>query len=301
MRKVRQFETNRFKLNPTCPCGKSNKDGKFSPQKGYAGQNIGHCHTCGRDFWDNDKLTGVTAFNDIGIPIFCTLGIDDLKDHFDSDMTSGFAQFLTNVFGEDNSREIIERYYLGNYYGDVIFWQMDRDKNLRTGKVFQYNHNGKRQGFPKWWHKIKKMECQVNKYFFGGHLIDESDKPIAIVESEKTACIMSQINANFIWLASGGLTHLSNILCRSISHFDVTLFPDVGFYEQWSEIANKYAFAISKECEYWFKDGLLQKGEDIADYFINNAVKDEVRLIDPYWNQEENDSIFKKNKKVVNS
>ena len=58
MKTIREFETNR-KQNPFCPCGKNNRDGKFSPEKGYAGLNVGHCHSCGKDFWDQEA----TAFN----------------------------------------------------------------------------------------------------------------------------------------------------------------------------------------------------------------------------------------------
>jgi len=55
MKTVRKFESNRHRLNPTCPCGKSNRDGKFSPQKGFAGMNVGHCHSCGKEIFGMRK------------------------------------------------------------------------------------------------------------------------------------------------------------------------------------------------------------------------------------------------------
>src|SRR5687768_4134223 len=47
------IESNRFKVAPSCPCGKSNKDGKFSPiiLEGQAEPNYGHCHSCGKSFF----------------------------------------------------------------------------------------------------------------------------------------------------------------------------------------------------------------------------------------------------------
>ena len=37
----------RFRVK-ICPCGKSNKDGKFVPYVGY--ENKGFCHSCGKTF-----------------------------------------------------------------------------------------------------------------------------------------------------------------------------------------------------------------------------------------------------------
>ena len=117
-----------------------------------------------------------------------------LHDHFDTELVSGFTQFLIKTLGKDKAVKIIEMYYLGFYESDVIFWQIDTDKNLRAGKLMAYNEVGKRQGIPRWWHRIKGGTCQLNQCFFGEHLIPYINKSIAIVESEKTACVMTIIN-----------------------------------------------------------------------------------------------------------
>lgn len=309
MKTVRKFENNRQRLNPTCPCGKSNRDGKFSPQKGYAGMNVGHCHSCGKDFWDEEgSIVEAVNFKE-EVPVFCSPDMQELIDHFDENMKSDFARFLIRMFGEEKVKEAVSQYYLGvldstlgvDLNSDVIFWQIDKEKNLRAGKVMRYGEDGKRQGYPKWWHKIKESSCQVNQYFFGGHLIDDNDKPIAIVEAEKTAVIMFLILPNFIWIACGGSTNLNDNKCSSLPFDRVTLFPDEGQYDNWKGIADKWGFEISQDCEHWFKDGSIDKGDDIADYYLKkiqggclkNLIVDK---IDPHWNQEEYDSIFNKPK-----
>ena len=269
MKTIRKFETKRQKLNPTCPCGKSNKDGKFSPEKGFAGMNVGHCHSCSKDFWnETQSVNEPNMFKKIEVPVFCTPDEQDLIDHFDSNLGSGFTKFLTEKFGEDNTIEAIRSYYLGVFEGDVIFWQMDRDKYLRAGKVMRYDRDGKRKGVPRWWHKIKDDNCQLNQYFFGGHLIDDSDKPIAVVEGEKTAVIMSIVNPSFIWIATGGVGGLQDNKCNTISEFEVVLFPDAGCFDKWKETADKFSFEISRECEIWMANGQIRDGDDIADYFL---------------------------------
>lgn len=276
----RKFEANRQKANASCPCGKSNRDGKFATEKGFGGKPVGHCHSCGEDFWnDDDTIVKPYEVREEDIPVFCSPSVDEIAEYFDSELKSDFVKYLISMFGEDATREAVELYYLGvidsvhgtDQSSDVIFWQIDSDKNPRAAKMFQYNKQGKRQGFPRWWHKHNNSNCQVNQYFFGGHLIDDYDKGIAVVESEKTAVTMSICQPNFIWIASGGLTNLNDSKCSSISQYDVTLFPDVGCYDKWNEIAEKWDFQISRECELWMKEGLIDVGDDIADHYLQLA------------------------------
>lgn len=299
----RKFEKNRVKANPYCPCGKSNRDGKFSTEKGFAGQPVGHCHSCGDDFWDgDDSIVKPYEKDDYEVPDFCSAAIDDIRNHFDSEMESSFAKFLIKSFGETAAQNAIQMYYLGvldsacnaDLNSDVIFWQFNPDREVRAGKVMSYNEKGKRQGIPRWWHKIKGGSCQLQQCFFGEHLISELNKPIAIVESEKTAVIMSICNPAFIWLACGSSTNLQDNKCLTVSEYDVTLFPDQNQFNYWAEVAEDWDFEISRDCEIWFENGMIEKGDDIADYYLKLAeiVSAEVVKTDPDWSQEEYDSTF---------
>ena len=291
---------NRFKDNPTCPCGKSNKDGKFVSFVGSEGRGKGFCHSCAKTFRDDsDSIVEPAAFKKVEIPTYCDEERRDLLDNFDQRLDSTFAKFLELLIGRNNAIGIVERYYLGIYEGSkVIFWQLDEDLNLRAGKVMDYSDNGKRSGYINWWRSIHNKSCQMNLCFFGQHLISEVRKPLAIVESEKTACLMSYFNPAFTWLASGGKSLLNHSKCRSISKYDVTLFPDHDSYDEWKILADEWDFKISKDCELWYDKGLINKGEDIADYYINlSTCLDAYYLeVDYNWNQEEYDSIFNKPK-----
>ena len=92
---------------------------------------------------------------------------------------------------------------------------------------------------------------------------------------------MSIINKYFIWISAEGLTGLSNAKCESIKAYDVTLFPDAGCYDKWSEKALEYDFKISRECERWLADGHINKGDDIADYFLKNYSELELKVLHP--------------------
>ena len=70
---------------------------------------------------------------------------------------------------------------------------------------------------------------------------------------------------------------------------DITLFPDEGKYHSWNELRLKcdlYGSGISKDCENWFKAGLIEKGEDIADYYLRKYKgKLKPKKIDPDWEE----------------
>jgi len=278
---MRTFEINRTKANPVCPCGRPNKDGKFATQKGYAGQPVGHCHSCNKDYWDGTVADDVGKYYHLPEPIdYCESCTDAVNENFDTDLRSDFAKFLVKTFGKENADKVVEEYYLGvvgslheRFQHSTIFWQIDGNYKGRAGKILSYDDKGKRKNYPTWWHSITKLDCQIEQCFFGEHLLeksDNSDKPIAVVEGAKTACIMSIILPVYIWLSAEGLTGLSRAKCESIKRFDVTLFPDAGCYDQWSEKAQEYGFKISVECEKWLADGIINKGDDIADYYLNS-------------------------------
>lgn len=277
---MRKFEKNRYKANPVCPCGKSNRDSKFATEKGYSGQAVGYCHSCGKYFANKTLTQGYIKPYKAPEPIiYCNSCTEAVNDNYDADLKSEFAQFLVRTFGEHNARKVAEKYHLGEYYGKVIFWQIDSNYKGRAGKILAYSGEGKRSGYINWWHSINKEDCKLQQCFFGQHLIDESDKPIAVVEGAKTAVIMSIIQPDFMWLSSEGAEGLSREKCKSIERFDVTLFPDAGWYDKWKKKADEYDFKISRDCEIWMDKNSIYKGDDIADYYLKTYSSETFRKI----------------------
>ena len=293
---IREFEKQRHRANQFCPCGKSNKDGKFVTEKGYIGQPIGYCHSCDKSFSKGKSVDLESYYKKPVTQIYhCKSNWQQLETHFDVDLKSDFVKYLVKTFGEEQTIEAVEKYFLGYFDSwhesqdqktDVIFWQIDRNTNVRAGKIMSYNDKGKRYGNPYWIHKINNESCQLNQCFFGEHLIDQYDLPIAVVEGGKCAVIMSIIRPDYIWLSSEGQAGLSINKCESIKEFDVTLYPDHNAYEGWSRTAEKYDFEISRDAEIWFEKGLIEKGEAIDDYYLRNhskTLKPRIEYYDPEW------------------
>ena len=97
---------------------------------------------------------------------------------------------------------LLDKYQVGtsNQFKDsTVFWQMDNTGNIRSGKIMAYDTTtGKRlkskdeKPLINWVHSVlKKPNYNLKQCLFGLHLLNDNVKQVAIVESEKTAIIMS--------------------------------------------------------------------------------------------------------------
>lgn len=200
---------------------------------------------------------------------------------------SNFVRFLFDFLTDEQIEQAYQNYALGTTKtNEVIFWQIDINGKVRTGKIMQYNPiTGRRikheSGAIDWVHnKLKKTgmlpeDFNLQQCFFGEHLLKiYLDKPVAIVESEKSAIIASAVIPDSVWIAAGQLNGLSNEKAKVLKGRKVTLFPDLGGYEKWSikaaEIKQsvKCDIKISTILEDIATETQRSKGLDIADYII---------------------------------
>ena len=206
---------------------------------------------------------------------------------------SNFITFLSSYFPRKEIEEVLELYALGATRNkSVIYWQIDIDGNVRTGKIMQYNPvTGKRlkngAGNINWVHSILKRKNSLSHNFnlcqcyFGEHLLRQyPNKPVAIVEGEKTAVIGSMIYKDFNWLAAGNLNGLSVSKSEVLKDKYVTLYPDSGCMEKWTkkmrEIRSRIPakISVSDLIEKHVNENELQHGYDLADYIIDNTKSD---------------------------
>jgi len=213
---------------------------------------------------------------------------------------SDFVQFLRDLFENINGLnqsidEVCERYKIGSTKGgDVIFWQVDINGKVRTGKIMQYDPaTGKRvhnaSGAIDWVHnKLKRagtvpQDFNLRQCYFGEHLLSsQPDSTIAIVESEKTAVIASVLMPQYIWIAAGNINGLTLDKSSALKGRSVILFPDLSkelptrptAFVQWSrraaEIRRVYGckVVVSDILERIATDEEKESGLDIADYLI---------------------------------
>jgi hypothetical protein len=273
---------NRFNVK-SCPCGKGNKDGKFVPFDDFT--KFGFCHSCGETFLPNIQSKTEIDYNHlqnreekiIYIPSnYLTKSISNIY-------ANNFVNFLKVQFGIEETKSLIELYKIGssnNWNGANIFWYIDKDNNVRTGKIMLYNNDsGKRVKEPynhiTWVHnKLKIPNENINKCLFGEHLLTIfPNKPIAIVESEKTAIIASLFFRDFIWMATGGISNLSLKYLEPLKNRKIILFPDIGAYNLWMEKTKKLEKCFDIKVSKYLEDNAStddKKGKyDVADFILN--------------------------------
>ncbi|MEI6754995.1 MAG: DUF6371 domain-containing protein [Paludibacter sp.] len=236
---------------------------------------------------------------------------------------SNFVRFLCEIMTNEQIHSIGENYALGTTKtNEVIFWQIDMNGKVRTGKIMQYNpETGKRikheSGAIDWVHnKLKKsgtlpQNFNLQQCFFGEHLLKiYPTKTVAIVESEKSAVIASVFFPELVWLAAGNINGLSVDKCQVLKSRKIILYPDLNAFDKWSDKAQilnsllspsllgragERSVRCSNLLENVAKQVDKQNGLDIADYIVNQIrkVPKSVEVINRYSPQL--NSLIKKN------
>lgn len=194
-----------------------------------------------------------------------------------------FVTYLNAHVGTHKTQELISQFYIGtskHWPGATVFWQIDSQGWIRTGKIMLYDPlEGKRVKSPfnhiSWVHQALKLNpFHLSQSLFGAHQLIQSllHKPVALVESEKTAIIAAAFWPDFIWLATGSLNGLTPERCTPLQGRKVILFPDAGAYQSWQQKAEQLnnhlgiKVKVSRWIEQHVSQAGLEKGVDLADY-----------------------------------
>lgn len=117
-------------------------------------------------------------------------------------------RYISTVFGKEETERLFALYKVGTskkWGGSTIFWQIDVNGSVRTGKIMKYDDKtGHRIKEPHslvtWVHsELKLSDFTLRQCFFGEHLLTDktTTKTVAIVESKRqlslppTSCLIS--------------------------------------------------------------------------------------------------------------
>jgi hypothetical protein len=200
---------------------------------------------------------------------------------------NNFISFLDRLYDKEQIAYLIDEFKIGTskyWPGSTVFWQVDNKGKIRTGKIMLYDpQTGKRVkrevACIQWVHKILKLEnYNLEQCLFGLHQLPKAKtKPIAIVESEKTAVLMTGFYPAYCWMATGGLSNLSYSKIKVLAGRKIILYPDLGGWEKWQEkaavlIQNGMDIQVSTILEEHCSPKDRESGFDIADYFIKEKL-----------------------------
>ncbi len=218
----------------------------------------------------------------------CTISTEIMRKTIRHDIPSTFTTFLSTLFPQETVNSLINRYNLGvTKSRDVIYYQIDKNGKVRTGKIMKYNpRTGKRikdSDTPfkiNWVHSVIKhsdqlpQDWELTQCLFGEHLLsnpNEKHKTVALVESEKSAIIASAIMPKYIWLATGGKSQLKPEKLEALKGRNIIAFPDVDAFHEWTAKLEKLAnlsITVSDLLERNATDTDRKAHIDIADWLI---------------------------------
>lgn len=199
--------------------------------------------------------------------------------------------------------KVLEEYHIGHSkQGMTIFWQIDEQQRVRTGKMMRYKADGHRDKDSKygkdWIHAVlsrKKKDDdpwphpelfnpdkqEMKQCLFGMHLLKKyPDAAVNIVESEKTAVIMAIAHGNHdrqVWMACGGLENVSFDKLTPIIKQGrmIVLYPDRDGIAKWKEKGAKInyinLFCDAKPVTDWWHPEDGEKA-DIADVIVRSLL-----------------------------
>lgn len=215
-----------------------------------------------------------------------------------------------NILTPEQMRHASEVFHISTADDNVIFWQIDKDNNIREGKVMYYQADAHRSHTRKpvtisWLLKQQNLlpeDWKAKHCLFGLHQIgkvnENANSIVAVVESEKTAIICSElistlnwqqstnhnaesVNLPVFWMATGGLSALSIDALRPLRGHRVILFPDTDLdgatYQKWLAIAKDaskqfgHPITVSDLLERHATREQKERKIDIADFIASSA------------------------------
>ena len=220
----------------------------------------------------------------------CTIPKNYLIDSVSSQ--SNLVRFLCSIIDKNTLESptidrLINDYLLGaTRHQEVIYWQIDRNNKIRTGKIQGYDPltgkrlKGERDSID-WVHsRLKKsgqlpQDWELNQCLFGEHLLTKyPDKIVALVEGEKNAIIGSAVLPQYVWIATGGKQNFKPEKLKSLTGRTVVIFPDADAYDEWKQKASQLTFckpAVSN----LIQAAATTPKYDLSDYLIDALHQEE--------------------------
>lgn len=205
---------------------------------------------------------------------------------------------LLNLFPRDLVLKAIDEYHVGFEYFDtgrldrsVLYWQVNEDGDILNAKRICYKAGGHRdKQVPPMLIWARKPQC-----LYGLHRYTRENRhmPVAIVESEKSALIMSIAKPQYLWMATGSLNNFNEHFLLPVKEAAITAFPDTDYPSQKGVFKSSSFTLWERAAQQMNRDGwnikmsnaledtatIPQRMDkiDIADVIIEQAKQDFIR------------------------
>jgi len=215
--------------------------------------------------------------------------------------SNALAKLLRHQLGIGDADDLLRRFQVGTsayWRGACVFWLIDEHGRVRGGQVILYDETGHTVKTPYrhtcWVHTAYTKRCQQlgipvptwladytaygqkSPCLFGLPQLASApaSQPVALVESAKTAMLATFYLPQFLWLATMGLSNLTEERLRPLKGRAIWLYPDAGAFEKWSQKAASlrrlgYQIEVSDLLEKAVTPAGRQAGLDLADILLH--------------------------------
>lgn len=213
---------------------------------------------------------------------------------------NALAKLLRKHFGVGDADDLLRRFQLGTsayWPGACVFWLIDEHGRVRGGQVVLYDETGHTIKTPyrhtRWVHtaQVERYQRlgmpvptwladytqygQKSPCLFGLPQLATAPacQPVALVESAKSAMLAAFYMPQFVWLATMGLSNLTEERLRPLKGREIWLYPDAGALEKWSQKADSlrrlgYNIQISELLEKKVTPIEREAGLDLGDFLL---------------------------------
>lgn len=273
----------------TCPqCGRAQSFSLYlDAENRPAGPQYGRCNhaKCGYLLYPSNAESSNNApiVEKKPTPIYYTKS--DVKAYRRAAMKNALCRYLAPKFHQPYFDRVLRDYCVGSIDDAIIFWQIDEKYKIHRGKVMYYNEDGHRVKLQRkdgseygrvkmmWQFLHRDRDNEPDMCYFGQHLASlYPNKPVAIVESEKTALVMSYFFPWFVWVATLSLNNFQSYRLNFLKdrRTPVIVFPDYDGYEKWEAKAISLK-SLTPDALFFVDDFIKQYGsdkDDIADLML---------------------------------
>jgi hypothetical protein len=267
------------RCNRESKCGYHKKPQQYFAEKGIFGQGFKPKRRL-KPIYKAQVLTEKPKPFDFIAPEYLTATLGNYDQN-------SFVQFLLNLFPDcrDEIQAVLKMYLVGTFDDYTCFPYLDRLNRICRAKLIRFNRaNGKRlKGDFDTSSLVRKLglkeDFNYKQVFFGEHLLSKyPDKPVAIVESEKTAIIAGLCLPQFVWLGSNSKSWLKVERLQRLGTRQIILYPDADGFDQWQSVASDATrqgstIKVSSLIERHATDQEKASGYDLADYLINQQAE----------------------------
>lgn len=192
-----------------------------------------------------------------------------------------FVDFLSTLFDEAQVAAAVQLYCIG---GDslqrTVFPNIDQEGRCVGGAVVSYLPNGHRdkgKGCSNIHAELKKKNktfpLQGDQVLFGSHLLRlYPSASVGVVESQKSAVILSIVYPDIVWVATAGMLNFNERMVATIYDRNVVAFPDKDGVQEWTQRAKDLPFKNVRVSDWW---RLAQNEKDDITDVVLMAIQEE--------------------------